>query len=598
MWHGSRSCRCIRVCSLLLSILLSCIARTRAADVPILSPEQHHRTSTRVIDHHSFTPPLLRDYYGDGEVRQWKIGGTAVATENYVRLTGDFNSQWGSLWNTVPINIPTFEIIVGFHVHGNGRYGADGFGLWLTTNIMNMNGPLMGHPSDFEGVGILFDTFDNSGRGNHPAVYVIYNAEGVKREYSPLKDFEDEHIGSCSFPVRQTSTKLSTARVRYENGVLSVFLSSDAEKSEKLCFAVNVNLNVNKKNHYIGLTAATGGSSDNHDIVFVHTMPIEGEKYDHDVFAQPEMPTEEPQKHEEKMTVAADEPVQGGNSTVLVEGSEELERGKSNTTVSDGRQEVHRDEQPREDHRGDHHDGRQEVHRDEQPREDHRGDHHDGRQEAHRDEQPREGRRDSSQAGRRRDSHPYRDDRDENDDRYGFDDLHERHDENDGKLDYNEFNDESELGHRSGDDSGRRNGRDNQLDNRRVGRREGDDYSDENDNDQYGSSFKSERANEYGRQKYKQARSREPVYRRRSSEEGRDVGSEYRRDSDTPDTKPRYAQWRRDGDTARSYNRDGTRGDGRRTGARGAEGQGSETNQHQAEARGGNARKTTKRTSR
>ncbi|CBH17361.1 lectin, putative [Trypanosoma brucei gambiense DAL972] len=287
---------------LLLAIFATVVSPAAASASPKLTGSQMHRTIEKVIEHHSFTPPLLRNYYGGEGLEHWFVGGTAVVTDDHVRLTGNYRDQEGYMWNREALDMPSFEIIVGFHLHGTARYPADGFAIWLTSSPQNATGPLMGHPMDFQGVGVVFDTFDNDGAGNNPAVYVLYNAEGSEnREYTTSNDFKNEHVGSCEYAFRQTSAKFSTARLQYKNETLRVYLSNSAEEDETLCTSVSVQLKTDSKDYYIGITAATGGYSDNHDIAFVHTMPIEGEKYDHDVYSRT-TPVEESANHHEAVT--------------------------------------------------------------------------------------------------------------------------------------------------------------------------------------------------------------------------------------------------------------------------------------------------------
>nr|CCC95020.1 putative mannose-specific lectin [Trypanosoma congolense IL3000] len=283
--------------ALFLVMFLTLVATVGAVESPEMTEAQMQRTMGKVIGHHSFTPPLLRNYYGGEGLDHWLIGGSAVITDKHVRLTGDFRNQNGFLWNRESLDLPSFEIIVGFHLHSSRRTAADGIGLWLTSTSHNATGPLMGHPMEFEGVGILLDTFDNDGMGNNPAVYVIHNKAGDQKKYTPLNDFKDEHIGSCEHAYRQTSSKVSTIRIVYDDGTLQVFLSSSAEENEKLCTTVNLNLDTSNTEYYIGLTAATGDITDNHDIIFVHTLPIEGKTYDHDVYSMETPVNEEEERH-------------------------------------------------------------------------------------------------------------------------------------------------------------------------------------------------------------------------------------------------------------------------------------------------------------
>lgn len=252
---------------------------------PTLSARQQGRAVSSIIEHHSFSPPLLRHYYGDGEVPHWILTGAAVVTDNYVRLTPNVQDKTGHFTNMEPFDLDAFELVVGFRVHKpSGDYGADGFGIWIS-EIPRTDGPLLGHPAVFTGLGIVFDSFDNDNKRDNPTVGLLYNDGKVAgARFSPEKDFFGEYKGSCVFDYRMVSpSTMATARILFKDGQLALFLSTDSEVTEKECFNVsNVPLPVGRPLH-LSLSAATGGVSDMHDIYFVHLSPREGVEYRQDV---------------------------------------------------------------------------------------------------------------------------------------------------------------------------------------------------------------------------------------------------------------------------------------------------------------------------
>lgn len=247
-----------------------------------LTDEERRRAVTTVIEHHSFSPPLLEDYYGEGELPHWTLGGTTVVTDSFVRLTTELGSTVGHLWNDEPLMMPSFEIIIGFRVHSPRGTGADGFALWLTTERSNVVGPLFGHNNVFTGIGLLFDSYDNDLKRDNPMVGLIKNSALNSRRFTPLKDFFGEMEGSCVFDYRNTAqSTLATARLTYQRGTVHVYLSRSNEEAETLCFtARGIELDLDRKKYFIGLTAETGGVSDTHDVVFLHTQPLDGDHYD------------------------------------------------------------------------------------------------------------------------------------------------------------------------------------------------------------------------------------------------------------------------------------------------------------------------------
>ncbi|KAK7195167.1 mannose-specific lectin [Novymonas esmeraldas] len=251
--------------------------------VPKLTAEQEHRGGTRAISHHSFAPPLLRQYYGDGEIPHWTISGATVVTDNYVRLTADQKSQTGHLLNLEPLDMDAFEVVVGFRVYRPmGGLGADGFAVWVA-QPPRFDGPIFGRPSTFNGFGVVFDSYDNDNRRDNPMVSLLLNDGSNKKRFDPDNDFMGQSVASCVFDYRSTlAPQMATMRMVYHKGDLDVYLSTNSEMKEVECFSVT-SLPLPSVQAYLSISAQTGGVSDIHDIIFVHVSPLEAATYTHDV---------------------------------------------------------------------------------------------------------------------------------------------------------------------------------------------------------------------------------------------------------------------------------------------------------------------------
>lgn len=109
--------------------------------------------------HSSFRPPFV--WGAQGPLPNWDFGGNTVITESYVRLTPDRQSRRGFVWNKNPVHLKAWEIEMEFHVHGQGRHTfGDGFAFWYTRESQQQ-GPAYGNTMKFNGLGVIFDTFDN-----------------------------------------------------------------------------------------------------------------------------------------------------------------------------------------------------------------------------------------------------------------------------------------------------------------------------------------------------------------------------------------------------------------------------------------------------
>ena len=126
-----------------------------------------------VITHHSMGPPFIQDWW-QGGIPYWDFGGDSVVTDNYVRLTPDKQSRDGWLWNDEQNDIPQWEATMGFRIHGVRSPGADGIAFWYVANPVKTVGSLWGSPSNFNGIALIFDTYDNDNKQDNPSVTLIW----------------------------------------------------------------------------------------------------------------------------------------------------------------------------------------------------------------------------------------------------------------------------------------------------------------------------------------------------------------------------------------------------------------------------------------
>ncbi|CAD2219554.1 Legume-like lectin family/Bacterial lectin/Legume lectin domain containing protein, putative [Angomonas deanei] len=293
----------------LLLALLTVLCSYGAASIPLpftsfMTQAQIDRVRTTAIDHHSFSPPLLEDYYGgDGDIPFWSMRGNTVITDNYVRLTPDTANMAGQLWNTQQLDLHAFEIRMGFRIYHDlsqmkrASLHGDGLVLWLLYSIPSQTGPIYGLPNDFDGIGIVFDTYDNDNDRKNPKIGLITNSPKTPKVLSPQLDFAPDMMAHCVHDIfTGSSMKLTTVLVRYNGGQLEVFIgTNNNEASPKLCFRAPVDLQLDRRPAYIGVSAATGSVSAVQEIVFLHTSPVDGQHYEKDVHKpHPPKPTPPP----------------------------------------------------------------------------------------------------------------------------------------------------------------------------------------------------------------------------------------------------------------------------------------------------------------
>ena len=219
---------------------------------------------------YSFKGPYLAQK--DGTVPFWEYSGNAIASEELVRITPSLHSKKGQLWSKSLTTFDWWEVDLIFRVTGKGRIGADGLAFWYTDRKYP-EGPVFGSSDHWNGLAIFFDSFDNDGKGNNPYVMAMlndgtktydHNSDGISQQLQGcLRDFRNK-----PYPVR--------AKIEYYRNVLSVMIHSGNTNNDddyELCFRVE-NVFLPQYGHF-GITAATGGLADDHDVLKFLTYSID-----------------------------------------------------------------------------------------------------------------------------------------------------------------------------------------------------------------------------------------------------------------------------------------------------------------------------------
>ncbi|KAI5643645.1 legume-like lectin family domain-containing protein [Phthorimaea operculella] len=219
---------------------------------------------------YSFKPPYLAQK--DGSVPFFEYGGNAIASGESVRLAPSLRSQKGAIWSKNPINFDWWEVDIMFKVTGRGRIGADGLAFWYTSNRGDYQGEVFGSSDRWNGLGVIFDSFDNDNKHNNPYIMAVLN-DGTK-VFDHKSDGSQQLLSGCLRDFRNKPFP-TRARIEYYSNTLTVYFHngmSNNEQDYELCFrAENVIL---PKGGYFGLSAATGGLADDHDIIHFLTSSL------------------------------------------------------------------------------------------------------------------------------------------------------------------------------------------------------------------------------------------------------------------------------------------------------------------------------------
>jgi mannose-binding lectin 1 len=176
------------------------------------------------------------------------------------------------VWTKSKTSFDWWEVDIAFRVSGRGRIGADGLAFWFTTEKGDYNGEVFGSSDRWNGLGVIFDSFDNDNKHNNPYIMAVIN-DGTRR-FDHQNDGQSQALAGCLRDFRNKPFP-TRAKVEYYNNVLTVLFHSGMTNNEQdyeMCLrAENVVL---PKYGYFGVSAATGGLADDHDVFHLLTTSL------------------------------------------------------------------------------------------------------------------------------------------------------------------------------------------------------------------------------------------------------------------------------------------------------------------------------------
>ncbi|ERE82903.1 protein ERGIC-53-like protein [Cricetulus griseus] len=180
----------------------------------------------------------------------------AIPSSDQIRIAPSLKSQRGSVWTKTKAAFENWEVEVTFRVTGRGRIGADGLAIWYTEN-QGLDGPVFGSADMWNGVGIFFDSFDNDGKKNNPAIVIIGNNGQIN--YDHQNDGTTQALASCQRDFRNKPYPVR-AKITYYQKTLTVMINNGftPDKNDYEFCAKVENMIIPTQGHF-GISAATGG---------------------------------------------------------------------------------------------------------------------------------------------------------------------------------------------------------------------------------------------------------------------------------------------------------------------------------------------------
>ncbi|XP_012724451.2 protein ERGIC-53 [Fundulus heteroclitus] len=247
---------------LLLSFLTAVIFHRCLADVAAGGSAAEEPPHRRFEYKYSFKGPHLSQ--SDGSIPFWIHSGNAIPSADQVRITPSLRSQRGSVWTKNKVSFEHWEAEVTFRVSGRGRMGADGLAVWFTSE-QGLDGPVYGAADRWNGLGVFFDSFDNDGKKNNPAILVVGNNGNLV--YDHQNDGTTQALGTCLRDFRNKPYPIR-AKITYYRKTLTILINNGfTPDKEDYEFCTKVENMIIPADGFFGISAATGGLADDHDVL-------------------------------------------------------------------------------------------------------------------------------------------------------------------------------------------------------------------------------------------------------------------------------------------------------------------------------------------
>lgn len=222
----------------------------------------------------SFRAPRILD--SRGNVPFWTHGGSAIPSDDYLRVCPSVRSHRGWAWSKEALQATHWMIDVSVRITGRLKAGADGMAIWVMAEA-GTEGPVYGSADRWKGVGLFLDSFDNDAKDDNPKIQLVLN-DGLLT-YDHRSDGAPQQTGSCLKDFRNKPYPVKL-RLTFIRGVMEVWVHdgvSVMEDDYELCVRVedDPRLQYVPENVHVGVSAATGGLSDDHDVNHFLTYSVQ-----------------------------------------------------------------------------------------------------------------------------------------------------------------------------------------------------------------------------------------------------------------------------------------------------------------------------------
>ncbi|RLV93449.1 Vesicular integral-membrane protein VIP36 [Spathaspora sp. JA1] len=203
------------------------------------------------------------------KVKYWDLkGNTMVKNNEYIRLTSTNPHLASNMFAHQPFQAESFEMELTFHIHNEkasrGLVG-DGLAIWFLDKPSDI-GKVFGIQNEFNGLGIMLDTYKNGKRGQFPYVNLMLG-DGHTSYNKATDGYETRLAGCVAKNLLNPSSGSTKMRIVYiRDGYLSIDFNYFGRHEEWMNCVTLTDVQLPQVK-YLGLSANTGQLFENVDII-------------------------------------------------------------------------------------------------------------------------------------------------------------------------------------------------------------------------------------------------------------------------------------------------------------------------------------------
>ncbi|GMR54536.1 hypothetical protein PMAYCL1PPCAC_24731, partial [Pristionchus mayeri] len=204
----------------------------------------------------------------------WDVRGKVASTNNEIRLTPAVKGVSGAIWSKNPLGMGGFGMEVDLRFASKDGLHADGAAIWFLDQPST--GAAYGISSNFTGIGVVLDTFQNLDYGTKSFIGIV-GSDGTTA-HSMDHNGKDQMLGKCSVPDmvkvdknRRKFGETISVSVEYLGNLIRVFYKYPDSTEWKFCADAKVHIPLA---YTMGISASTGELSARHELIALRVFEI------------------------------------------------------------------------------------------------------------------------------------------------------------------------------------------------------------------------------------------------------------------------------------------------------------------------------------